>query len=34
MDWAVKLDGWNGEHLSEAESSWIYVLDEVDAGVF
>ena len=34
VDRAAELDGWNGEDLWEVKSSWIYVLDKVDAGVF
>ena len=33
VDWAVDGLGWDGEDLWEVESSWVYVLSEVDAGV-
>jgi len=34
VDWAVEIDGWNGEDFWEVESSWIYVVGEVDEGIF
>ena len=31
---SVEINGWNGEDLWEVESSWIYVLNKVDVGIF
>ena len=34
VEWAVELDGWNGEDLWEVESSWVYALGVLDEGFF